>query len=213
MTNTIKIDQQFKTAMKLKVAADIYFQKFKKFPKVGIFHSYAELLFAALLEADPEVSDFTPQPMQVRVKSKRYIPDFHYIKNNKSYIAELKPRGEFNEEKKLICEEIFSLQDMQFEVISNEYALKQEIKAVNWLQVLRVILSSNLDTTSNQELKLMADVINGSVNKFGDVVDVGNRFGTKLEELALYRLIYEGKLKADLDKQLIHIDTRIETCH
>ena len=132
----LKPKQQFKTAMKLKVAADVYFQKFKKFPRVGIFHSYAELLFAALLEADPEVSDFTPQPMQVRVKGKRYIPDFHYIKNNKSFIAELKPRGEFNEEKKLICEEIFSLQDMQFEVIPNEYALKHEIKAINWLQVI-----------------------------------------------------------------------------
>lgn len=204
--------QQIRTAMKLKVATDAYFQMFEKYNQVGIFHSYSELLFAALLESDQKVSDFTPQPMQVRIKGKRYIPDFHYIKNDKSFIAELKPRGVFNEEKKAICEEVFELQDMKFEVINNDDVLKQEVKALNWLQIVRVILTSKIEDTVNQEHKLMSDVVCGSVSKFGDVIDTGNRMATKLEEIALYRLIYTNRLHAEIDKHLINLDTEIMIC-
>jgi hypothetical protein len=213
MTKIIPINQQNKSAMTLKVAADIYFQMFKKFNQVGIFHSYSEILFAALLEADHEVSCFTPQPMQVSIKGKRYIPDFHYIKNNQSFIVELKPRGEFNEEKRKTCEEVFFNKGMKFKVIKNEDVLNQEIKALNWLQIIRVILTSTLNETRNQELKILAEVVNGSTSTFGDVIDTGNRMGTMLEEIALYRLIYKGRLKAELSKNLISLNTEIKTCY
>ncbi len=205
--------QQTKTAMKLKVAADVYLQMFMKFKAVGIFHSYFELLYAALLESDPEIECFTPQPIQIKIKGKRYIPDFHFIKNNVSFIAELKPNGEFDNEKQSICEEVFSSMEMQFFVVNNDDVLREQIKAINWLQIVKVNLSSTIENTKNQELKLMSDIACGKVSSFGDVIDVGNRLDTKLEEIALYRLIYKNQLSADLEKDLINLETGVSICH
>jgi hypothetical protein len=206
-------EQQNKTSMKLKVAADVYLQMFIKFNSIAIFHSYFELLYAALLESDPEVECFTPQPMKIMVKGKRYIPDFHYIKNNQSLIVELKPRGEFDDEKKSICEEIFASKDMQFIVVNNDYVKSEQIKAINWLQILKVNLSSTIENTKNQELKLMSDVACGKITCFGDVIDIGDRFSTKLEEISLYRLLYKHQLTANLDKELISYETGVSLCH
>lgn len=205
--------QQTKAAMKLKVASDFYLQKFIKFTSVGIFHNYFELLYAALLESDPDIECFTPQPLKIMVKGKRYIPDFHYIKNDKSFIAELKPRGEFDDEKKSICEDIFASMDMTFEVVNNDDVIKEKIKAINWLQIVKVNLTSTIEDTNYQELKLLSDVACGKVSCFDDVIDVGNRFSTKLEEIALYRLIYKHELSACLEKELIGLNTGVSLCH
>jgi hypothetical protein len=118
--------QQTKIANRLKVGSNFYLQKFIKFPAVGIFHSQSELLFAALLEGNPSVDSFTPQPFLVWVKGKRYIPDFYYVKDNQSFVIELKPKGKFDEEKRKLCEELFLQHDMNFKVIANEEAFKKK---------------------------------------------------------------------------------------
>ena len=204
--------QQTKTAKKFKVNTDFYMQKFIKYPHTAVFHCYPELLHAALLESDKDVKAFTPQPFNIKVKSGKYVPDVHYIKNNESIVAELKPNGKFDLEKKEFCEAYFKNQNMEFIVVSNESVYEQQVKALNWLQVIRVILTSTYENTLNQELEIMSDIATGKVEVFSDVIDSGDRFRTMLEEIALYKLIYDHKVVASLDEKIINYNTRVKLC-
>ena len=205
-------EQQTKIAKKFKVNTDFYMQKFIKYPHTAVFHSYPELLHAALLESDKDVKAFTPQPYNIKVKSGNYVPDVHYIKNNESIVAELKPKGKFDLEKKEFCEAYFKNQNMKFIVVSNESVYEQQVKALNWLQVIRVILTSTYENTLNQELEILSNIATGKVEVFSDVIDSGDRFGTMLEEIALYKLIYDHKVVASLDEVIINYSTKVKLC-
>ena len=55
-SDSLVMQQQVKSASRILRSADTYQQKFIKFPYIGIFHSYSELLHAAILESDPNVN-------------------------------------------------------------------------------------------------------------------------------------------------------------
>ncbi len=94
------IPKQIRTSIKLMTGTDYYEQKCLKYQEVGQFHSRAELYFAALLESNPNVLSYVPQPMRFRIGSTFYIPDFYVCSRSRETIYELKSRGKFDEKKK-----------------------------------------------------------------------------------------------------------------
>lgn len=205
--------QQTRIAKKILRSADTYQQSFIKFTKeIGIFHCYQELLHAALLESDPEVTSFTPQPYSLYVGQRRYIPDCFYVKSGKKYVVEIKPRGEFKDELKIPLEEYFSFHNISFKVISNEDILKQENKALNWLQIIRTLKSSELEDTVKAEYKIYDDVITYDEQTLGDILITGDRINYREREIALFRLLHRGMLKIDYKNKDINYETKVKLC-
>lgn len=209
-SNSLLPIQQTSFASKILRSADSYQQRFIKFPEIGIFHSYSELLHASILESDPEVSTFTPQPFSLLIKGRRrYVPDCYYVKLGKRYVVELKPSGDFDEELKIPLELFFDYHDIKFDVTSNESVLEKEVFALNWLQIVRILINANLEDTNAEEVRLWEKFLIEPQKTIGDVVSTGNRIEGRAREIALFRLAHRGKLKFDFDNREIGLDTEV----
>jgi len=142
----VKIDNvipfQQPAARKILRSADCYQQKFIKFPKTAITHSYSELLHLGLLESDTKVSSFVPQPFQFRVGKRRYIPDCFYVREGKKYVAELKPEGTEFDHIEVPVSKFLEKHGMTFLMITNESVIKESTLANNWLYIVRVLCTS-----------------------------------------------------------------------
>ena len=203
------VPQQVSTPMGLRKSADCYQQKFIKFPYIGVFHSYAELIHAALLEADQSIISFVPQPFTLHIGHRRYVPDCYYVRNGKRIVVELKPRGEFKEELQIPLTAFLKFNGLQFKVISNEEILDQEILGMNWLHIIRTLITAEMEDTTTSELTLYGQILEGGEQSVGDVISIQNRLGHRATEIALFRLAYRGKVKLSLNKRLISLKTRI----
>ncbi|MBL1319699.1 MAG: hypothetical protein COA63_001380 [Methylophaga sp.] len=212
-SNTLLPVQQVRSASKILRSADCYQQRFIKFTDIGIFHSYSELLHASLLEADPNVSSFTPQPLSLLIKGKRrYVPDCYYVKSGKRYVVELKPSGDFNEELKVPLELFFDYHNIKFEVISNESILENEMIALNWLHIIRTLISAVLENTETEEIGLWEEFLLEQKKTIGDIISIGNRINGRAREISLFRLVHRGKLKIDFNDREIGLDTEVSLC-
>jgi len=210
-TDTL-IPSQQPSARKLLRKADCYQQKFIKYPHVGIFHSYAELIHAALLESDEDVESFVPQPFLFRIGKRRYPPDCYVVKNGKRYIIELKPAGELPDETRIPMEEFCRLENITFKVISNESILEREQFALNWLKIVRT-LNSAIDVDSHsQELQIMDRLFEISNCEVGDIIFEGDRLGQCAFEIGLFRLAHKGLIKLELDKKHLGYPTVVRLC-
>lgn len=204
--------KQCDTSRDFSRSCDCYYQRFMKFPLIGVFHSHAELLHAALLEANHEVISFVPQPFKLHVNGKRYIPDCFIAYKNKHEVIELKPRGEFDDDKKIPLQERFKNEyGYEFKVISNESVFEEEVKANNWLFIIRTLSNVDEISTTNQEQDLLEKFFHKPKQQLGDVVKLNNRMNAYLDELALFRLIHKGKLNISNEKQL-DLDTEVTSC-
>lgn len=195
--------QQINSAKKILVSAQCYLQKFIKFPDIGIFHSYAELLHAALLESNQLVNSFIPQPCKTMIYGRRYIPDCYVAFSNKREVIELKPAGKFNDAHFAPLSEFFDTElDAKFKVITNEEIFAQEQKALNWLFIIRVLVNNSHEITDNQECQLLKVLSDKPQQNLGDLIQVGNRMNSFLHELALFRLIHKGQVSINNDKDI-----------
>lgn len=79
--DTLEPHQQ-PTTRQFKIATDFYAQFMLKHPALSEFHSRAEHLFAGLLEGDPTVTSYVPQPFMLRVGKRRYKPDCYVVTDN-----------------------------------------------------------------------------------------------------------------------------------
>lgn len=208
----LKIKQQIKTAKKLLRSADCYLQYFIKFPYLGIFHSYPELIHAALLEANPEVPNFVPQPMKLHVGNRRYIPDCYYTEYGAKKVVEIKPKGKMEEKIRITVQEFLKKHKMDFVVISNEEILEQEQLGLNWLQIIRVINSGKGIETKGLELKIMDLFYENNQRTVGDFISQGNRLNKSKMELALYKLIYNHRISFNASAGFFNYDTEVELC-
>jgi len=212
-SNTLLPIQQVGTASKLLRSADCYQQRFIKFDGVGIFHSYAELLHAALLESNPAVTSFTPQPFFLRIGRRRYIPDCYYVLDGKRYVVELKPRGEFADEMKLPLEAFFDYENIKFKVISNDSVLEHELIAQNWLRIIRVLINARHEDTQVEEIRLWESFLITPKAYLDDIISFSNRFSSRSREIALFRLIHKGKLTINFNDRDIGINTEVSLCN
>lgn len=206
------LPKQQKAARKILRSADCYQQKFIKFPHIGIFHSYAELLYAALLESDKDVSVFVPQPFLLYIGNRQYIPDCYFVKFGQRKIIEIKPNGEMKDELRIPLEEYFSQERINFDVISNEEILTKERLALNWLKIIRILISATHENTFDEEVKIQNQLIENSELELGDVIFIGDRIGQRKTEIAIFRLAHKGKLKLDLSDSVLNYYTRVTLC-
>lgn len=193
------------------VSADTYIQKFIKHPHVSIFHSYPEYIHAALLESDKEVSTFVPQPLLFRVGRRPYIPDCFYTKAGKRFLVEIKPRGEFDESMRRPLTDFCKLQGVTFSVLSNESLLEQEVKAINWLYIIQVLLLTKEIETSGEEKTIWNKLLADHEKELGDIVLMTGTEKDFRHQVALFRLAHRGVLQFD-DEIGINPATRVCLC-
>ncbi len=204
--------QQIETAKKLQVCANSFFQKFIKFPYIAIFHSYAELLHAALLESDSRVSSFVPQPLRLLIQNRRYIPDCFYVHKSKRYVVEIKPVGKFEEKFEIPLKAFMSSHGMKFKVVTNESIMEQERLALNWLHIIRTLINAELIQTDEEEMLLVERLSIEGVLEIGDVISIGNRLMDCKNEISLFRLAHMGKVKLHFDDKNIQFSTGVSLC-
>jgi len=187
-------------------------QRFLKFDNVGVFHSYSELLFAALLESDPSVTSFTPQPKGFRLNGKQYIPDCYFIKDGKQFFVELKPEGKFTSQKKRPLEEYVEEFGGEFRVVSNESVLRDQIKAQNWLRIVRVLVANRYEPSAGDDNSWIRIFTRANKVALGDLIDQTIRFTDINSEVTIFRLLHQGILGADLDTKPLSFDTTFFLC-
>jgi hypothetical protein len=197
------------TSLGFKKKTDFYCQKFIKHQGVSEFHSYQEYLFAALNESNPDVSCFVTQPFKLRFGRKLYTPDCFYLENGKHKVVEIKSEHSALKFDVKLWKEYFEFHNMKFSIITNESILKVEIKARNWLMIVRALKNNDFLDTESQEHTILDDLVKKGNLTFKDVIDTGDRENSIHNETALFRLAHRGKVKLECSKQTIHWDTEI----
>lgn len=211
-TNSLVPCQQ-PTRPNFKTACDFRQQVMCKHPFLSDFHSLAEHLYAGLNEGDHAVRSYVPQPFLLRLRGQYYQPDCYVVyQDGTRKVVELKPRGEFAEDKRGPLVAFFDEHGMVFEVISNEMVFARRIEAQNWLEIVRILqMAQSLDTRQAEE-DLLGWFYQHEHATLGDIVDAGDRARTYLSEIALFRLLHRGQLTARLTKQGLDYDTRFSSC-
>jgi len=201
------------TQRNFKTACQFSQQIMLKHPYTSDFHSLAEHLHAGLLEGDCNVISYVPQPYQLRLRGQRYKPDCYVaMQNGPRRVLELKPRGEFIDDKRIPLEHFFAEHGMTFEVVSNESVFDREIEARNWLEILKILhIATTYDTQAAEEM-LLELFYQQNEHTVGDIVDSGDRERTYLSEIALFRLLHRGHLKAALSEKWLNYDTEVTLC-
>lgn len=204
---------QQKTQPNFKTACDFRQQVMRKHPLLSDFHSLAEYLHAGLCEGDLAVIAYVPQPFQLRIRGKYYKPDCYVaMVNGLRRVLEIKPRGEFNDDKRIPLVHFFAQHNMVFEVISNESILERRIEAENWLTITKILNIAKTYDTIDEEDKLLQRFYQQPQCSLGDIVDSGERERTYRTEIALFRLLHHGHLQASLSQQWLDYDTVFSTC-
>jgi len=201
------------TSRRFKIATDLYLQRFIKYPKIAECHCYVELLYLALLEFNPTVSSFTPQPKKLKINGRRYVPDCFFLRDGEKTYVELKPRGEFGDALRLPLEQYARRKNCKFEVVANEAVLERRVRAENALQMLRVLLSASDEDTSKAEEDIFDQLFTNRSMDISDVVDRDNRIGERHMEIALYKLAHSGAISIDIDKEPIGYRTKVRYLH
>lgn len=206
-----RVPVQQRTSLKLTKSTDYYEQRCVKYPDRACFHCYAEFIHALLLEADPTVSSFVPQPYQLVVNRKRYIPDVYLVRNGRIEVLELKSRGKFDPKMEVPLQAFFHQYDMHFAVLANETVLEQERLALNWLPIVQVLAQAHyqgLDTAA-QEQRLFDAARAETTVTVGDLLGEASRSERYWSELALYRLLHRHDLQTDLSQTPLDYDSEV----
>jgi len=190
--------RQRRTRPGFKRSTDCYERMMLKHPYRSVFHSRAELYFAALLEANPCVEHYVPQPFHLRISGKPYIPDCYRLYQGRKEIIELKPRGEFDDAITSALTAFFQHYDMHFLVISNEWALEQSMLAENWLMIIGQLITTQEMETHVEEEQVLDRLTWNEELSLGTLIDPGDRLGHLVTETALFRLLHRGKVHAKL---------------
>lgn len=203
------------TRRSLMISSDCYQQRCLKCPEVCIFHSRAEYLYGLLLEADPKVTAFTPQPFAIKVNGVRYTPDFYVLRNGQEYVLELKPRAEMDPALHKVVAAFFSFHGMTFEVIDNQESLSREEEALRWLAVIQVLVVAdvqNLDTQALEWQLWQRCLAYTEEPVLGDLLPPDYQTSLSLEQVALFRLIHRHRLHIDLTRAPLDYDTVLVRC-
>ncbi|MDP2126332.1 MAG: hypothetical protein Q8K97_03050 [Pseudohongiella sp.] len=184
-----------------------------KHPRLSYFHSRAEHLHAALLEADPGVVSYTPRPFKLTVRAKPYVPDCYVSRaDGRHQVITLQPRAEMALADRESLEAFFALKSMSFQVISTESIFEQELKAQNWIDIVRTLYLARTLDTAGAEL-LVLNRFNASRRiRLDEFIDSGDRERTYLIEIAVLRLLHRGVLTAPLSDTWLEFETEFELC-
>lgn len=213
VTSDTLVACQQKTQPGFKTATNFSQQVMLKHPFLSDFHAPAEHLHAGLCEGDPNVIAYVPQPFRLRIRGKYYKPDcYKALTNGQRLILEIKPHGEFSDDKRIPLEHFCLQHNMIFEVISNESIFERRIEAENWLTITKILNIAKIYDTIDEEDTLLQRFYQQPQCSLGDIIDTGDRERTYREEIALFRLLHRGQIQASLCQQVLDYDTVFSTC-
>lgn len=205
--------RQQPTSSDLRTATDFRQQWMIKHPELSTFHSRAEHLHAALLEGDPTVLHYVPQPFRLQVGRHWYTPDCFIASDaRRRRVVELRPDGEMSERQREPLAHFFAQYGMVFEVVSNESVLAREVEAENWAEIVRILHQSRDFDTAQAEYRVLDQLAGGDSVNVGDIVDPGDRKRTYPDEIALFRLLHGGHVRAELTERPLDFDTEVSRC-
>lgn len=197
------------TTRDFRTATDFRIAQMLKHAPPSEFHSLAEYFHAALLEGDPTVSRFVPQPFVLNIGKEHYKPDCYVVRDHRVEVVELKPRAKFNPQKRKALEAFFRDHHMRFSVVANESVLARRIEACNWLTIVQMlVLHRDLDTQIYEQA-ILDQVFRAGGGRIGDWVLAKDRSSTRAQEIALFRLLHQGKLNADLTDHRLSFETEV----
>lgn len=208
------IPRQQRANMRFKRSCDFYEYYTLKHPFLSEFHSKAEYYNSGLLEGNSAVSYFVPQPFQMKIRGKWYQPDCYFLAAGRHIVQELKPKGEFPDDKRIPLEQFFALHNMEFQVVNNDDILARAMEAENWIEIVHTLYASRSFDTQHIEPKVAAMVAESGKEGciLAEIVDPGDRERTFYHELALFRLLHRGLLKADLTSAPLDYNTEFIKC-
>ena len=214
--HSIKADSltpsQRETSRAFMTSCDFRQQYMIKAPFLCQFHSYAECLFAALLEADPCVLSYVPQPFQVRIGVKRYTPDFYVTHHEKApQVIELKSDNNPMQQQKVEALTAYfdSAICAHFTVIMNSVVYEKKVLAENWLRICRRLhLGRYLDTQSLEE-EVISNALTHCGSTLRDLIKPHGSDSCFERELAVLRLLHKGQLIMNLTLVPIHFDMEV----
>ena len=177
------------------------------------FHSYAEYLHAGLLEMDPQVTAFVPQPFMVTIRGKRYTPDCYVARNGQRVVIEIKPNGLLSPEILDPMTEYCTFHNLLFQVISNEAIQARQVEAENGVTLAHCLHAARDIDTASVEMDVLAQVHDEDQGViFGDFIDPGHREAAFEREIAVLRLIHRGLLLTNLDRHTLDYTTEVKPC-
>lgn len=210
--DTLEPHQQ-KTAPNFKTTCDFRHQCMLKHPFLSDFHCRAEHLHAGLLEGDPAVTSYVPQPFRLRIRRRRYTPDCYVVSDNHPRrVQELRPGGEMPEDQQIPLTHFLTQYGFQFEVISNESVYEREVEAENWLEIVRILHQTRHLSTTDAEQIVLETLYEKGPCTLGDLIDPGDRERTYFQEIALFRLMHRGLVRAALTERPLDYDTELTLC-
>ncbi|WP_305967445.1 hypothetical protein [Marinobacter salsuginis] len=205
---------QRKTERRFRIATDFRVTQMLKHPSPCEFHSLAEYYHAALLEGDPTVERFVPQPFLLEIgrQRRRYVPDVYVVRDGQVEILELRPDARFDEHQRTAVQAFCQNHRMRFKVISNQAVLSRRTLADNWLLIIQILLSHRSLDTTHWEMVLLDEISRRGEIRLGDVVIRNHREASRTQEIALLRLLHRGLLMADLTDRRLAYDTEVRLC-
>jgi hypothetical protein len=110
--------------------------------------------------------------------------------------------------------EYLNLQGISFSIETNESIATREIEAMNWLDIVRTLYRARYLESVHIEEDIVWSLHSrpGCTGEMGEWIDPGDREGTFLMELALYRLLHRGKLSADFSAEYFSPHTEVTLC-
>lgn len=203
---------QCTTNRNFRTATDFRVVQLLKHSGPSEFHSVSEYYHALLLEADSSVTRYVPQPFRLMIGKRRYTPDCYVVRNGQVDVVELRPKAEFDESRRQALVAFFRLHDMRFFVIPNEAVLIRQVEAWNWQMIVQMLVCHRDMDTSRWELELLEDAFKKGSLQFGDHVMRQDRLSSRAKEIALLRLLHQGKLTANLTEHRLNFSMELRPC-
>ena len=204
---------QQQTPPNVKISCDFYAQAMLKHPFLSEFQSLAEYLHAGLLEGDSTVTSYVPHPFRLRVRGRVYTPDFYVVSDGKPRrVLELRKGGQMPETLETPLRHFFAGHGMIFDVISTESVFEHEIKAKNWCEIVRILHLARDLSTADAEQTILETLYRKGPCSLGDLIDICDREKTYPLEIALFRLMHQGHVVAELAESALDFDTGVMIC-
>ncbi|NVJ65920.1 MAG: hypothetical protein HWE16_05475 [Gammaproteobacteria bacterium] len=203
------------TARDLKVKVNYFQQRLLKHSGKSEFHSLHELYYAVLLESDPEVIQYTPQPYRFRIGQMRYTPDFEVHRASGVELVELKTdrelddKGQWDTPKARAMDAFCQARGWRFVVVANSWVKQRQALAQRWLPIVRVLARQQACATDPQEQSMLQRLARKPYHVFQDLVDLSDRAWSYLDEIALFRLAHRGVVSLGLSRQPLHPNSRV----
>lgn len=204
--------QQHSTSPRFRQHCDLRYQVMLKYPERAEFHSYAEYLHAGLLEGESAVTRYVPQPFRLRVNGRYYTPDCYVVRPQGREVIELKPRGEMNASLAEPLRHFFAQHDMVFTIKANETVFEHAQAARNWLEIVRILTPARDWDVATEMQAVWELLLTRQACTLGDLIDRGDRARTYRREIAVFRLLHQGRLMTDLDQRRLDFSSILSPC-